>query len=75
MNNENKWTRDIPTKVGYYWYRDEFGERIIQIISEDDKCYSSYDIGIVQLNSIPNFCKIGGWFYGAEWCGPLKSPK
>lgn len=69
LSNNIKWTKELPTKEGFYWVKDEYGATIIGI--EYDDCLKrlvSYDIGwdcYVELDSYPN----------SEWYGPLPLPK
>ena len=57
------WKKTLPTKEGYYWYRDGEREVVLHVFESD----SDWN-GVAQAKySIAD--------YPGEWYGPLKAPE
>jgi hypothetical protein len=63
-----KWTSEIPSRSGWYWWRESrlpLMGVIVQVDVEADTVYSSGTDADVSLSQ-----KVGG-----EWFGPLELPE
>jgi len=63
-----RWTKEKPTKPGWYWHRMPFlndAKHAVQVFLRDGKYHAILSVGIVP---------IGPSFEGSEWAGPISEP-
>ena len=66
-----KWTKEKPTEIGWYWYRDRLTEPVMSLITMLDNelimnAYRRYQNARINM--------LNGE-YNEEWAGPIPKPK
>ena len=64
-----KWTKQKPTKTGYYWYKDEFSEAPVIGRVDKDKGLLYFDNGEISFNINDDEDET------SRWAGPIPEPK
>lgn len=63
------WTKQLPEKPGYYWYRRNGGHNLVLVFSNDGEMYVSIGNRYVPLTEfIQQDTSI-------EWAGPIPMPE
>ena len=65
-----KWTTKLPTKAGFYWYRDETRAVVLEVrdsMVKGKMLAWDWQQGRLSQYDIAN--------YRGEWYGPLKEPR
>lgn len=64
------WTRDVPTKPGWYWWRRIQGDRWA---TQPGRYHVTRRGGVLVVGTIP---VDHAWFHAGEWSdGPLEEPE
>lgn len=67
------WTKEKPTKSGYYWHYDEVGDFEIVELSDDSKIYTFEPyIGPYSLFNEPSNPDFPDRTFDGYWLGPIE---
>ena len=62
-----RWTKERPTKTGFYWWRNTAFDSMATIVAVDIENRASIIIG---SEKVVDFTKVSG-----EWAGPIPEPE
>lgn len=74
-DNNLKWTKELPTKEGWYWFKDKNASCVVNVeISKTNNTVWIFSVGNDDVEKAinkehPNASWIG------EWYGPIEPPK